>query len=102
MLAMGNEGVTLSFQFVVKMLQRRQGQARARDLEGGVIWPCSQNHPADVGVRRTRDVFGKTRQEFRAYESLMCCFEKVVGERRSRWVKHQNGEGERWSHDMRV
>ena len=97
MLAMGNEGVTLSFQFVVKVLQRRQGQARARDLEGSVIsslmWECAG--PAILGL-------GKTRQEFRAYESLMCCFEKIVGERRSRWVKHQNGEGERWSHDIRV
>ena len=33
MLAMGNDGVALPFlQFVVKVLQRRQGQARLRDL----------------------------------------------------------------------
>ena len=58
---------------------------------------------ANVGVRRTR-FFGSgyTRQEFRAYESFMCRFERIIGERRSRWVKHQRGEGEKWSHDMRT
>ena len=32
MFAMGNQGGSLPFQFVVKVLQRRHGQARVRDL----------------------------------------------------------------------
>ena len=50
-------------------------------------------------VQRTRAFgSGKTRQEFRECERLTRGVKEVIRKQRSRWVKHQKGEGEMESH----